>query len=320
MSLLRSAGVIGIAIAFAGCAGTGPYRSAADDLVSKPFEDRCQDLYDWNDDAIEKIFVEAGATSDDRDAFLAKMHDAIEQTPKELQPCWKTAYEHHSHAKYDLYYVEFDDAGQATDIARDQATYRQSELYLIENSIKKALHDEKDFGLNVVVFTHGWHGNARADNNYSTEFKAIFQDIAVREDAYARSVSENNNHRMPHRVVGIEIAWRGDSLLTPALPFYPPSQNVVNIWDRKLAAETLSTGSVQELLAFLNEAYLDNRCHGTQRNRQLSGESCDRVHMVSIGHSFGALINYHALTPRLKSGLNVRPSKARATGVCSTMR
>jgi hypothetical protein len=54
------------------------------------------------------------------------MHDKIDGTPKELKPCWETAYEHHSAAQYDLYYAEFDDAGQATDIASRRAVYRQS--------------------------------------------------------------------------------------------------------------------------------------------------------------------------------------------------
>jgi hypothetical protein len=158
-----------------------------------------------------------------------------------------------------------------------------------------------------VVFTHGWHGNARASNGYSIEFKAILQDIVAAETNYRkRLAAQTNASDIPHRVVGIEIAWRGDSLLTLALPFYSDSKNALNVWDRKLAAETISTGSVQELLAFLNEVYLDNSCHGISPSQSVTAKSCDRVHLLSIGHSFGALINFRALVPRLESGLNVR--------------
>ncbi len=310
MPLVRPAAFFGIAMALASCAGSGPYRSATSDFVSAGFENNCQNIYTDTDERIKRISTNFQTTDEERDAFLTSMQDTIEHTSPEMMPCWQTAYEHHGQAHYDLYYAEFDDAGQATDVAKG-TSYGQSQLHLIEQSIQTALQADKDEGINIVIFTHGWHGNARADNDYSIEFKAILQDIVAAETNYQKRLATRGNaserQRIPHRVVGIEIAWRGDSLLTPALPFYSASKNALNVWDRKVTAETISTGSVQELLAFLNEIYIDNSCHGTRPNQSLSGAGCDRVHLLSIGHSFGALINFRALAPRLESGLNVRP-------------
>ena len=294
-------------VTVASCAGSGPYRFARSDLVSDSFENRCQALYAETDRRIKTISTDFQVTNEQRDAFLTKMQDDIlHKTQPDLISCWRTAHEKHS--MYDLYYAEFDDAGQATDRATG-SHYDESQLHLIEDNIRAQA--KRHEALNIVVFTHGWHGNARADSSYSIEFKAILQDIVAAETNYRQRPGESekapDSQQIPRRVVGIEIAWRGDSLLTPALPFYPESENALSVWDRKLAAETISTGSVQELLAFLNEVYLENSCHGTRPSREMSGASCDRVHLLSIGHSFGALINYRALVSRLESGLNVKP-------------
>ena len=58
--------------------------------------------------------------------------------------------------------------------------------------------------------------------------------------------------------------------------------------------------------------HLDNSCEGTNANSATAG-ACDRVHLMTIGHSFGALIDFRSLTARLESGLNVDPC-ARAYG------
>jgi hypothetical protein len=298
-------------LVLANCAGTGPYRSTDSATLSASLGPECQQLYAQYDEEIRQISTDFQKTNEERDQFLQGMHDKIANAPANLAPCWQTA--HEKHPWYDLYYAEFDDAGQATDIAKG-TSYEQSQLHLIETAIRNALPTTRTStsadeiqGLNIVVFTHGWHGNARADNNYSTEFKAILQDVAIADDNYRKRLAAEANAApsQPTRrqLIGIEIAWRGDSLLTPPLLFYKPSKNALNVWDRKVTAETISTGSVQELFAFLNEIYLDNSCHGPRPSKVAA--SCDRVHMLSIGHSFGALINYRALAPRLESGLNV---------------
>jgi hypothetical protein len=167
---------------------------------------------------------------------------------------------------------------------------------------------EQYHSLNVVVYTHGWHGSAEPDNGYSVQLRGLLQSIAVAEEMSAASASAEvpKVHTGTRHVVGIDIAWRGDSILFPS--------EVFSVWDRKLAAESVSVGAVQELLAHLHTFYLDNSCHVDQRGAFSSAkqERCGRVRMLVIGHSYGALINLRALTARIATGLNApdnRPSK-----------
>jgi hypothetical protein len=277
-----------------GCAPAGPLRKANQTTIDSTGEDVCQSLYQETDRDIYKIATDFSKTNADRTNFLKE-----EKTKVHFgEPCWTTAFERHQY--YDLLYAEFDDEGNAVDVAKG-AAYRDSELYLIETQLTALL--AKEGGLNLVVFTHGWHGNARPDNSYSLEFKGLLIDIAKGEEALARGRSSPSavgpspsSPAKAFRTIGIEIAWRGDSFDT-----------YVNVWDRKLAADTISKGAVHELFAFLNQFYLDHSCHSTARPVAAAASPCGSVHMLSIGHSFGALIDFQAFVGRLESGLNVDP-------------
>jgi hypothetical protein len=302
--LIVSAGVL-----LEGCAGSGPYRKATDEYVSVEAAEHCTtpaNIYRQSDIDIRRVAEDFNLNDAQRDSSLGAIQHSIERSFKENPRCWETAHEAHpaftdsgkQYPSYDLFYAEFDDAGLAVDRVRG-SPYEQSELHLIEDYLLKQV-SAKDFqGLNIVVFAHGWHGSARAKDTYSIEFKGMLQDIAQREITYSNAVGTwrpagAGVAARTHRTIGIEIAWRGDSILFP---------KVASVWDRKLAAETVSMGAVHQLLAFLNQLYLDNSCHGANAGR-IQG-SCDRIHLLTVGHSYGALIVFRSLVSRLQSGLNV---------------
>jgi hypothetical protein len=250
-------GLLSALTMISGCASSGPFRDATPDHMGTTLEPLCRSLYLDTDEQIRRTSLDFSLSDKNRRVFLKRMRKQIEDTPQDKQACWRAALE--SHISYDLYYAEFDDAGQATDTARRRIPYQQSELHLIESSIRSSVDDPYSPGLNIVVFTHGWHGSARADDDYSIEFKGMLLDVVDREVRYREQLSPSDAAtRAPHRVIGIEIAWRGDSLLHPAIPFVRDSANAANVWDRKLAAETVATGAVHELLAFLNQIYIDH--------------------------------------------------------------
>jgi len=292
MQLHGSAVIIAL-LFLAGCAPMGPLRNADQATISHTAN--CQTQYTQTDKDIYDIATDFSKTNDDRNRFL---NDEKKKIPSD-QPCWTTAYERHEH--YDLLYTEFDDEGNATDVARG-ASYKDSELYLVETELPKLLAEYS--GLNIVVFTHGWHGNASARNAYSIEFKGLLLDMAKREAILAkgrpppRTAVPAANPTNEFRTIGIEVAWRGDSFDT-----------YVNVWDRKLAADTISKGAVHELFAYLNQFYLDHSCHNVAHSNSASAQSCTTgsVHMLSMGHSFGALIDFQAFVGRIESGLNVDP-------------
>jgi hypothetical protein len=266
------------------------------------------------------------ATSDDsRQKLLEAQGRDIRREMHDPQyaNCCNLAYEHHPadpstdptkpplHEPFELFYAEFDDQGMPTDKVAGKLDFAQSQIYLIQTRLREMLKAETDAGggIILVVFTHGWHGNASADNDYSTEFKAILQKVTEEEARDTARKQHAGEPTTPARVkerltIGVEIAWRGDSFEHPAVPFVAGSKNALNIWNRKHAAETVAKGSVHELLAFLSEFYLSNSCNeGSMPQDALQG-GCDRVHMLTLGHSFGALINYGTLIARIERGLN----------------
>jgi hypothetical protein len=290
------------------CAGSGPYRDATEALMSPPTPapqsavDGCSAIYIPTDRDIREVASNFSLSDTQRNEKLIAIQQEVKQSylRKEERHCWDIAHEHHP--DYELFYAEFDDAGQAVDRVKG-AKYEESELYLIESYLKGQLNSISGQGFNIVLFTHGWHGSARASDTYSLEFKGMLQDIAQRESNYAASSGAQRpsgftSVARTHRVIGIEVAWRGDSILFP---------KVASVWDRKLAAESVSIGAVHELFGFLNQIYLDNSCHSGRENDTKNTGPCDRVHLLTIGHSYGALINFRSLVSRLQSGLNVDP-------------
>ncbi len=299
------------------CATNEPRRSAE----SIPQDTQCDALYAASDKNIWAVMSRDDSTEDQRTALLKSEGQAIRADAKSV--CWTTSYERHKsptpsdYPDYDLLYAEFDDQGLPTDVQARGIEFGKSEVYLIENTLSELLKkaDAEFGGINLVVFTHGWHGNATADNDYSIEFRAILQKIGQQEaKSFASRKRLNFVHGgskvevKPRRTVGVEIAWRGDSFESPALPFYPPSRNALNIWDRKNAAETVAKGAVHELLAFLHEFYTANSCQDGTPDAPPQGAQkyaqCDHVHMLTLGHSFGALINFNTLISRVENGLS----------------
>jgi hypothetical protein len=320
--LLLAATVTAIVV---GCETNEPWRSADPDVVRQAAGADCQKYYATLDKEIWSELNDPKADDNARTAFLTAKTEQIrkDRNDKEKLQCWKSSYEPHTsdtpstNPPYDLFIAEFDDQGMPADKVAHDLRFNQSEIYLIEQRLRTLLTEEeqRDGGINLIVFTHGWHGNALADNNYSIEFKAILQEMSNVEASSPLRMTTNFYHTdasgnqvkvtpAPRRTVGIEIAWRGDSLENPKILFIPGTQNALNIWDRKHAAETVAKGSIHDLLEFLNDFYLSNSCNEGAATAGNQEARCDRVHMLTIGHSFGALITFSTLIGRIERGLN----------------
>ncbi len=277
-------------VCIGGCAPLGPLRKADHATLSQTDAVACAAKYHASDEAIVGVARDFQSSPRMRKNFLEKEARHIDKS----DPCFLTSHEQHD--DYDLFYTEFDDEGNATDVAKEKA-YKDSELYVVETELPKLL--AKWHALNIVVFTHGWHGSAAATDAYSIEFKGLLSDITEREIRGAplrtETLASQGEPSRIYRTVGIEVAWRGDSFGAGTYAKY------LNVWDRKLAADTISKGGVHELFAWLNQFYLDNSCHNTAAVYP----ACGSVHMLSLGHSFGALIDFQSFVGRLESGLNV---------------
>jgi hypothetical protein len=223
-------------------------------------------------------------------------------------PCWGAAHEYTSN--YDLFLVEFDDHGWLS----TQNGYRESSrIKWLMRQLDSLLQKDGGTPLNLIVYTHGWHHSAAPGDQNINAFRDLLERAGrvelhlSQKDCNGNGLAQvtaapNGPRKIGTRVVGVYIGWRGDSVTGPGL-------RQTSIWDRKLAAEEVAQGAVQELFASLHNFYLAHACHSSSEPL-IAGErgSIERnprtdVQMLTIGHSFGALITYRALAGRLMANI-----------------
>jgi hypothetical protein len=146
----------------------------------------------------------------------------------------------------------------------------------------------------VVLFVHGWHHNAAADDGNAVDFARSLNEIRRKLDdnvdgqpgIYRRSrqVLTGNGEV---NVIGIYVGWRGKSLPVPL--------SYITFWDRKNAAERIGDGDLREFLLRLNSIY--------RANYQGREPSSPYMGMTSIAHSFGAQILFKAIASTLEKEL-----------------
>jgi len=169
---------------------------------------------------------------------------------------------------YIIGYAEFDDQGWA--YKHDQ------QLDVLKRRLDAELSDpryaETDFL--VLVFIHGWHHNAHDNDCNVQEFRQMVR-ITSEEMALAKTGGKLQRAR---RVIGIYGGWRGESVDFPALRYF-------TVIDRRDVAERVAKGSVRQLFANLHQEQIT-----AQRTR------VDKLRTVVIGHSFGGLAAFSALS------------------------
>ena len=102
-----------VSLALSACAGHGPLRVAME--PSDRINELCKKLYTDTDAQIATIAADYTLDFSARSRKLEDLEKHMRQvTAPDHMDCWKTSYE--NHADYDLFYAEFDDSGNATDV------------------------------------------------------------------------------------------------------------------------------------------------------------------------------------------------------------
>jgi hypothetical protein len=312
-------GLAALLLAVAGCTSSPPYRTQL------RAEGECDDAYSrarWNEEAGRKNA--AAETERLQKQIRSDLGDAA------LSACWHSATEHH--ATYDLYTVEFDDQGWLAGTAL-HPNAPENELTVLMKELRAMTRvgpgtDPRP--LSIVIYTHGWHHSAKPDDANVIAFRRLLEAASVAErelcltarngrataleEAPAEVCAESEPsvplRQKKRRVVGIYVGWRGDSVVGPLI-------EDTSIWDRKHTAETVALGSVQEFFSLMHEFYLEHACHEPTTPPAAAGAEsvpapqpdttkCAKVadvRMLTIGHSFGGLITYRALEPRMMLGI-----------------
>jgi len=302
--LLMAISAAMFAVILAGCSAKPPYRTLLDsvpaaDCAGQYESARWIDEQGYHNPDIETHRVQTAIQAD-----LAR----AKQTHRASR-CWENSEE--VHPTYNLYSVEFDDQGWLANTSGGHVPTK-TQMTLLMDSLNQLTSEGHP--LHVVIFTHGWHHSAAPDDRNVISFRRLLEHAALAEKALCKErrlnlqgtlspgACEDDEQVQPwlrkRRVVGIYLGWRGDSITGDYI------ENL-SIWDRKMAAETVALGSVQEFFSRIHSFYLEHDCHTAQSKHRWMGDldTCIDVRLLTAGHSFGGLITYRALAPRLMMGI-----------------
>jgi hypothetical protein len=134
----------------------------------------------------------------------------------------KQSWEHFD--TFDVGIVEYDDKGKL---------WSPEQKRLVLDEINAAILAKG--AATIVVYAHGWHHNARVDDENIVSFRNVLGTIAAQQHV-GMTCSDPNPDK--NRVIGVYIGWRGESSTNPVLTW-------LTIWDRKRSAHVIggpSTG------------------------------------------------------------------------------
>jgi hypothetical protein len=152
--------------------------------------------------------------------------------------CWRRSREEHD--VYDLLSIEVDDQGWVQGASAQPVSERNNYMDELMAQLEQLFQQQgKGAGLSLVVYVHGWHHSARADDADVHAFRRMLRQIAQME----QNLQYANYPRK--RVVGIYVGWRGEATWVPLL-------RKLTFWDRKNTAQRVAYGSVRELLGRLD--------------------------------------------------------------------
>jgi len=188
------------------------------------------------------------------------------------------------YGSYLIGFVEFDDQGWSYDHDRQLIALQQR----LHAEVTDPEYADMDFV--VVVFVHGWHHNAHDNDCNVQEARQMVRITAEQFDA----AFESHKIQRKRRVFGVYVGWRGESVDAAGLRY-------TTVIDRRDTAEKVAKGSVRQLLANLHEQELTARAAVSKRTNPIDRD--DRMYTTVVGHSFGGLIVFNALSQQLINDL-----------------
>lgn len=189
---------------------------------------------------------------------------------------------------YELRTVQVDDFGSWWNPQHAQATIDYIEKF------------SKGTNTYVVLFIHGWHHNADAENdcNYNSFEKTlsgIGEKLASPEYRRERKRITGSSE---FKLIGVYVGWRGRSL--------PGYLDYATMWWRKSAAERVGDGDVSEFIERLHRIYLRANSLSSRSEVPHPDERRPFMGLVSIGHSFGAQVLMKSIARPLEYYLTER--------------
>ncbi len=181
---------------------------------------------------------------------------------------------------YELRIVESDDFGTLWD--RDAA----------QKTLDEIRHLSQNTNTLVIVYIHGWHHNAAADDTNLEDFKRWLPVLHGALNTPARRELRQRLTNTPDfRIVGLYLGWRGQSL-----PWYA---DYLTFWGRKNAAERVGSGDLAEFISRLQSIFVEANARNGDANPRSPFTG-----LVTFGHSFGAQVLWKAIQRQLEEDLS----------------
>ncbi len=149
-----------------------------------------------------------------------------------------------------------------------------------KEQVMEMLRRDAEKGALIVVFAHGWHHGARVCDRDLACFRRVLHAL-------------HNPINYP-RTIGIYLAWRGDSIVTPRL-------NTLSFWDRKRAAQHIGRTGGKELLIEIDQEVAKIKDNLKERPGSRGPKA---VTVLTVGHSFGGALVFSAVRGKMIANLH----------------
>lgn len=193
---------------------------------------------------------------------------------------------------YKLFFVEIDEQGRFYDDRQFQYL-----LDYLNAKSKQASCANGGKGLTIVTIVHGWRHNAKEeDSNVKDAEKVLLHTYQAEQNpSYSLKCKARE-------VVGVYVGWRGKSLTTGTDWGWDPLE-LVSIYDRKNTALNVAMGSVREILSALQQFVVYREQKAASVDNCIAGSKCKLDRLAIVGHSFGGLIVFNALSEGLLNSI-----------------
>ena len=229
----------------------------------------------------------------------------------------------------DLFVLEFDDQGRLYHPQQMEHLFEFLQNTMSPHTCNPGEQEPCFDDVSLVVAAHGWRHNADFEDWNLRQLREVLYS-AVLFEAHKSSKGERwNPSNRPRKVVGVYLGWRGALVKeypnSPRIPFTSWTLSdltlglpaVLSFWDRKGAALDVALGSTRELFARLghiraNVNDMNDSASKTKRmgrdwkaydecaaQAKSSKGRCVAMRTLILGHSFGSLAIYNAISESL---------------------
>lgn len=232
--------------------------------------------------------------------------------------------------KADLFIVEFNDQGLMYHPSQMEHLFAFLQNTMSPHTCNPGEQEPCFDDVSLVVAAHGWRHNADFEDWNLRQLREVLYNAALFEADRPNSPTIHlNPSTKPRKVVGVYLGWRGALVKeypnSPRLPLISWTLSdvvlglpaVLSFWDRKETAMNVALGSTRELFAKLGHIRTNvNDMNDSHNNAKRMGRAwewydkcatqakfnesrCVAMRTLFLGHSFGALTIYNAISESL---------------------